>query len=48
MPNIVMFVVTIAECLGISVQTVSKEGGKHADVRLRLLPKLRTIVNNIC
>ena len=47
-PNIVMFVVTILESLGISVQTVSKEGGNHADVRLCLLPKLRTIVNNIC
>ena len=41
-------VVTIVESLGISVPTVSKEGGNHADVRLRLLPKLRTIVNNIC
>ena len=47
-PNIVMFVVIIAERLGISAQTVSKEGGNHADVRLRLLPKLRTIINNIC
>ena len=47
-PKIVMFVVTIAESLGISAQTVSTEGGNHADVRLRLLPKLRTIVNNIC
>ena len=47
-PNIVMFVVIIAEGLGISAQTVSKEGWNHAEVRLRLLPKLRTIVNNIC
>ena len=39
-PNIVMFVVTIAENLGISAQTVSKEGGNHADVRLRLPPRL--------
>ena len=46
--DLVMFVVMIAESLGISAQTVSKEGGNHADVRLRLLPKLRTIVNNIC
>ena len=44
-PNIVMFVVIIAESLGISAQTVSKEGGNRAGVRLRLLPKLRTIIN---
>ena len=46
--NIVMFVVTIAESLGISAQTVSTEDGNHADVRVRLPPKLRPKVNNIC
>ena len=47
MPNIVMFVVTIAKSLGISAYTVSKEGGNHADVSLCLLPKLRTIINEL-
>ena len=42
-PNMVMFVVAIAESLIISAQTVSTEGGNHADVRLRLLPKLRSV-----
>ena len=44
MPNI-MFVVIIAESLGISAQTVSKEGGNHTDIHLCLLPKLRTLLN---